>query len=78
VDGQAHRSRVSTRIYRCSFRVVRHDGLFEQEAIPVCSTATRYFVYRLPGRAVRACGPACESISKIVSLGPQIFLISPK
>ena len=48
VDSQAHRSRVSTRIRRGSFRVVRHDGLFEQEAIPVCGTATRCLVYRLP------------------------------
>ena len=48
VDGQAHRSRVSTRNRRGSFRVVRHDGLFEQEAIPVCGTATRCPLYRLP------------------------------
>jgi hypothetical protein len=27
---------------------VRHDGLFEQEAIPVCGTATQCLVYRLP------------------------------
>lgn len=46
--GEAHRSRVSTRNRRGSFRVVRHDGLFEQEAIPVCGTATRCLVYRLP------------------------------
>lgn len=38
---QAYRSRLSTRIRRGSFRVVWHDGLFGQEAIPVCSTATR-------------------------------------
>ena len=48
VGGQAHRSRVSTRNRRGSFRVVRHDGLFEQEAIPVCGTATRCPLYRLP------------------------------
>ena len=48
VGGQAHRSRVSTRNHRGNFRVVRHDGLFEQEAIPVCGTATRCPLYRLP------------------------------
>ena len=48
VGGQAHRSRVSTRNRRGSFRVVRHDGLFEQEALPVCGTATRCPLYRLP------------------------------
>ena len=35
-----------------------------------------YSMLRLPSalRAVKACGPPCESTSKIVGLGPQISL----
>ena len=74
VDGQAHRSRVSTRICRGSFRVVRHDGLVLTGG-DTCLQYS-YSMLRLPSalRAVKACGPPCESTSKIVGLGPQISL----
>ena len=74
VDGQAHRSRVSTRICRGSFRVVRHDGLVLTGG-DTCLQYS-YSMLRLPSalRAVKACVPPCKSTSKIVGLGPQISL----
>ncbi len=74
VDGQAHRSRVSTRICRGSFRVVRHDGLVSTGG----DTCLRhsYSMPPLPSalRAVKACGPTCDVTSKTVRLGRQAFL----
>ena len=74
VGGQAHRSRVSTRTCRGSFRVVQHDGL----VLTGGSTCLQhsYSMFHLPSalRATRACGPPCESTSKTFGLGPRIFL----